>query len=159
MALSQKAAVTYIRNQIAEVTVGGVALSAVYAESETDGNAIPAALEITTTPAAIVFLGNDLRYLLSDGQQRHTYEVEVWLFCPSGGLDGWAVSVLDFVDAIREKCVAHVTLGSGASKANYMLYRRQEGPFQDEYGGIPYHVRHIILEVSEQGSATPAAGD
>lgn len=149
MTLSMAATVAQIRDLVAEVTT----FERVYGEAETDGNALPAS--ISQLPAAIVFAGNSIEYILSAGQHRHTYEVEIWLFIRAAGLEGNALSSLVAYQALIEKFVGNVALGS---RANSCVFRRQEGPNNEEYGGQVYLVRKLVLEVSEQASAAPAVG-
>ena len=149
MALSMTTVVGQVRDLVDELT----SLERVYAESETDANALPASLP--QLPAAIVLAGESLGYILQPGEHRHTYEVEIWLFIRGGGLDGNASVALDAYQSLIEKFAVNVALGG---RANSCIFSRQVGPVMEDYGGMEYLIRKVILRVSEQASATPAIG-
>ena len=150
MALSMSTTIAQIRDLVAEVT----GLLAVYAPSETDGNRIPLALN--TLPCALVIPGPMLAYILSPGQHRHTYEVKVQVFEAPGGDTGEAANtILPMIDAFIEKFAVNVILGT---RANSCIFVRHGGYVGLEYGGMTYLGIEMILEVSEQASATPAPG-
>lgn len=152
MALSMLTTIAQVRDLLDEVT----GIERIFAPSENDGNKIPDALG--EFPSVVVLPGPDTGsgYILSAGQHRHTYEVKVLVFCRQGGdLGESAYQALPLVDAIIEKFVGNVTLGG---RANSCIFRRQSGFSTLEYAGIDYLGWEITLEVSEQASATPAAG-
>ena len=150
MALSMTAVIAQVRDLIAEVT----GMKRVFAASETDENRIPGALN--EFPCAIVLPGPSAGdYILSAGQQRHTYEVKVQVFEAGADMGSRAAAVLPFVDLIIAKFEVNVTLGS---RANHCIFRRQSGMVGLEYAGVTYTGYEITLEVSEQAVAAPAIG-
>lgn len=149
MALDQASVVARIREVLLEIPE----LKAVYAASESGINGIPAAFN--DVPCAVVFPGPTQEYILSMGQHRHTYDVKVHVIESGGDLAERVVAVLPFVDRVIEKLVTNVTLGG---RANSVLFKSDSGLTGLEYGGVVYTGYEIILEVSEQAPASPAAG-
>jgi hypothetical protein len=156
MALSLTTTIGQIRDLVEAVT----GLAAVYAPSETDGNRVPAAFN--DLPCALVLPGPSLAYILSSGQHRHTYEVKVQIFEAPGGDTGEAANtILPMIDALIEKFAVNVGLanaGGANPRANSCIFSRHSGYVGMEYGGITYLGFEVILDVSEQASATPALG-
>lgn len=152
MALSMTTTVRQIRELIADVE----GITRVGAASEDDANALPSSIPPGDFPAVLVFPGPDIAYILSSGQHRHTYEVNVHVLCDArGDLGETAAQAMPLVDAIIEKFVGNVTLGN---RANSCLYKRQTGLITLTFAGVEYPGWEIVLEVSEQASATPAVG-
>lgn len=153
MTLSMATVVSHIRDLIAEITE----FQRVYAASETGDNGIPMALR--QFPCAVVFPGPDVGngYILSGGQHRHTYEVKVHIYEAGALTAERAAAVLPMVDLVIEKFSGNVTLGN---RANSCIYRRQSGlAVLDSFGGGEYTGYEVVLEVSEQATATPAGGN
>lgn len=151
MALSMSTVIRQVRALLDEMSL----VTRVYAPSENNENALPATLN--EFPVAVLVLpGQDLEYILGPGQHRHTYEVDVLVFCRQGGeLGESAYTALPLVDAILEKFAVNVTLGN---RSNSCVFARQSGFSTLEYNGIDYLGWEIVLRVSEQADATPAIG-
>lgn len=150
MSLSMTTTIAQIRDLVATVT----GLERVYAPSETDGNRIPPAFN--ELPCALVLPGPSIEYILSMGQQRHTYEVRVQIFeAPGGDVGDASNAVLPMVDRVIELFAGNVTLGA---RANSCVFARHGGFQGFEYGDLPYLGYEITLRVSEQATVTPAPG-
>ena len=155
MALSQADVLSKLRLVIEEVT----GLKRVYGQAETDGNRIPPT--IPECPAAVVMAGPTLEYILQPGGQRHTYEVRVLLFQDGADIGERAAVIAPLVDSLIATFVGHVTLGG---LVNHVRFVRSDGFGTISWGtrndGSPreYLGTEITLEVSEQATASPAAG-
>lgn len=150
MTLSQTNVIAQVRDLIDEAT----GFARIYASSETEEHAIPPALN--EYPSVIVIPGPTTDYKLTTGQQRHSYEVKVLVFCNEGGdLGQSAAQASPLVDAIIAKFEANVTLGA---RANYCLFSRSSGLVTLEYAGLEYLGWEIVLNTSEQAPASPAVG-
>jgi hypothetical protein len=149
MALSQAAVLSKIRL----LTEGVTGLARCYGQAETDGNRIPVVLP--ECPAAIIMAGQTLEYVLQPGGQRHTYEVRVLLFDDGSDIGERGASASVFADSLIAMFEDNVTLGG---IANPCVFKRCDGFGTLEWGERTYLGTEIILEVSEQATASPAAG-
>ena len=149
MPISAATTIARIRTLIAEVTD----MERVFAASESDENAIP--MSINEFPAALVYPGATDQYILHTGQHRHTYEVIIQVLEAGADVGERAAAVLPFVDRILEKLVGNVTLGG---RVNSCLITGNSGFSKLEYAGGEYLGYEITLTISEQATASPAAG-
>jgi hypothetical protein len=111
----------------------------------------------------MVIPGPDSRpYILSGGQQRHTYFVLVRIYEMMGGDLGEAANTaLPMVDRVIEAFTGNVLLADADDsnpRANSCTYTDQSGLQNMIYTGREHLGYEIRLEVSEQATATPAAG-
>lgn len=152
MALSMTTTIEQIRALVATVTgITRTGSSAAYGAT-----GLPDAIPHGDFPAAMVYPGGTLKYILDSGGHRHTYEVLVHVMCNAGkNLDETAAQASPLVDAIIEKFAVNVTLGG---RANSCIFVRQSGLMTLTYAGQDYPGWEITLEVSEQAPATPATG-
>jgi len=140
--------------QIRDLVAGIEGFQRVYCEANTDADALPDAL--AQWPCALIFLGNTTEYLLVAPRQRHTYEVEVWIFPGASSGQNAAQGLGLFMDVV-DLFAGNVTLGG---RVTYCLLERQEGPVSEFYGrDIPFTVRKVVLRVSEAANVTAAGGD
>ena len=149
MPIQQSVVIAQIRDLVDEVT----GIEAVYAPSETDTNALPAALNVL--PCAIVLPGPTRQCKVGNGQVDTIYEVKVRLY--EGGADAGerAASILPLRDLVITKLIANVTLGG---RCQVCLYESDSGYIGLPYGGSEYGGIEVTLVVREVVAVTAAPG-
>ena len=149
MALNMTQVVSSMRTLIDEVT----GFERVFAASSSDQHSIPGA--INEFPTVVVYPGETIDYILTAGQHRHTYEVNVDVFCRAGGDTGAsAAQAMGLVELVLEKFAVNI----GGTWANSCLLIRNSGLATLEYNGIDYLGWRLTYRVSEQASVTAAKG-
>lgn len=151
MALDRTAATRRVRELVAEITN----MKRVYAPSENDENAFPAALK--QFPCAIVRPGSLIRNVIGLGSgERRDYEIIIEIFESGPDIGSRAYSVLPFADLVCDKFMSNVALGG---RVNGCRIDRDSGFTGLEYAGADgYSGYQIFLAVSEAGNATPGFG-
>lgn len=149
MALSTRTVLRSVRSLIAAMPE----VERAYGAGDEDENALPGA--ISEPPTVLVVPGETIEYILSGGQHRHTYNVDVLVLCNQAGETGQtAYQAVPIVDALIEKFAVNV----GGSWANSCILNRCSGLATIEYAGVDYLGWNITLRVSEQAPVTPAKG-
>jgi hypothetical protein len=134
--------------------VAGVSgIVATYSAADQGDQKLPMALN--ALPAALLMPGQTVEYILSPGQQRHTYDVKVQVMTggPEPGQSAYVTSPMP--DAIIGVLVNNVLLGGICNGA---VFKSSSGLQGFEYGGLEYTGFEVVIEVSEQGNASPAVG-
>lgn len=149
MAISQTLVLSSMRTLIDEAT----GIERVYSAANNDQHAIPVA--INEFPTIVVTPGETLEYILTAPHHRHTYEVNVDVFCRAGGDTGQsAYQAMGIVEVLMEKFAVNV----GGTWANSCVLLRNSGLATLEYNGIDYLGWRIAFRVSEAAAITAAKG-
>lgn len=140
--------------KLAELIEGIEGTPNVYRPSTNGKRKLPDA--VVALPAVLVIPDETIEYVLSNGMQRHTYEVKL-LVMHRGGDSGFAAAnVLPYLDRVIGRFEVNVKLGM--PHVTSCVFVRQSGLVNINWGGIDYPGWSIFLRVSEEASASPAPG-
>lgn len=124
------------------------------AEQESGG--IPLDIAQEEMPVAIVLPGRTLRYILTQGRHRHTYQVRVLVLLAEVDMTEGAYLLGPMPDQILGELLGHVTADGYAS---VLLFKENQGLIGLEWAKREYMGYELIFEVSEAAAASPATGE
>lgn len=135
-------------NRIREVIASVADFERVYAQSADDQHALPDA--VNEFPAVLVMSGQTREHIVTQPQERLTYEVRVLVLSNErSDFGASAAKLLPLNVAIRRAFLENVTLGG---RVNSVRIERDTGFTGIEWGGIEYVGNELTMVVSEQGS-------
>jgi hypothetical protein len=149
MAIDTPAVLERLRELIAQVD----GIQGAYVTALGDENGIPGGLPVL--PAALIREGATTQYILSVGQHRKTYEVEIQLFMQAGESAIAHAALAPIQQGVMGILQSHVALGG---LCNLCVVDRDSGDIGLDYAGKSYAGRVLTLRVSEQANAIPAYG-
>lgn len=139
---------------IRQILEGVAGIAAAYSWADADDHRIPMA--VNALPCALVLPGPTREFVFGVGSQRHTYEVEIQILAASSDPGIRAAASAPLMDAVMAALISNTANENGLW--NSLVFERSGGAEDLEYAGTEYSGYRLFVEVSEQGSATPAVG-
>lgn len=154
MALSQVDVLEVMRQALEEIEDVKAAFAPSQA-SQAEGG-VPLDIAREEMPVAIVLPGRTLKYILTQGRHRHTYQVRVLVLLAEVDLTEGAYLLGPLPDQVLGELLEHITADG---YANSLLFKESQGLVGLQWAGRDYLGYELIFEVSEAAAATPATGE